>query len=82
MRLFAVCLMVATILWPDPVNLSAPADFENDCINDPENPVPPGHRRIFDTYSYEELFDRRNPVLAVLNRDGGSGVSCIQYSIN
>ena len=77
-----MCLVVAAILWPDPATSSAPADFEADCIDDPENPVPPGHRRIFDTYSYEELFDRRNPILAVVNRDGGSGVSRIQYSMN
>ena len=75
MRLFSVCLVAATILWPLATS-SAPADFEADCINDPDNLVPQGHRRIFDTWSYEELFDRRrNSVLATLNNDGGSGVS-------
>ena len=74
-----MCLVVAAILWPDLAISSAPADFEADCINDPDNPVPPGHRRIFDTYSYEELFDRRNPILETLNTDGGSGVSFATY---
>ena len=74
MRLFSVCLVAATILWPLAAS-SAPADFEDDCINDPDNIVPQGQRRIFDTWSYEELFDRRNSLFATLNDDGGSGVS-------
>ena len=77
MRLFALFLLAASILWPDQAISSAPADFEADYINDPDNPVPPGHRRIFDTYSYEKLFDG---VLATLNNDGGSGVSPNQNS--
>ena len=72
MILFSVCLVAATFLWPALAMSGAPGDFQDVCTRHFPDPIPQGHRVIFDTWSYEKLFDG---ILATLNDDGGSGVS-------
>ena len=68
-----VCLVAATLLWPALAQAPGDRDFRQ-CGED-DHTYPPEWHVVYDTWNYEELFDK-GP-LRTLNEDGGSGVSVL-----